>query len=113
MSTICSTSSAIELEEAPSPGEACVVDEKPDSRMPFSDPGRDVVDLRAVGDVAALRLRAEPGRDPLELLGSAGQEDAVPAAGGEGARGRGSDPARPSGDDGHCHAATINCSRFG
>jgi hypothetical protein len=37
----------------------------------------------------------------------------VPAAGGEGARGGRSDPARASGDDGHCHAATINCSRFG
>ena len=71
----------IELEEAAAPGEACVVDEKSYSRMPFSDPGRNVVDLRAVGDVTDLRLSAELGRDPLELRLSAGQEDAVPAAG--------------------------------
>jgi len=37
--------------------------------------------LRAVGDVTDLRLSAELGRDPLELRLSAGQEDAVPAAG--------------------------------
>ena len=71
----------IELEEAAAPGEACVVDEKSYSRMPFSDPGGNVVDLRAVGDVTDLRLSAELGRDPLELRLSAGQEDAVPAAG--------------------------------
>jgi hypothetical protein len=62
----------VEVEEAPSPGEACVVDEKLHSRMPFSDPGRDIVDLRAVGDVADLRLSAEFGRDSVELRGSAG-----------------------------------------
>ena len=51
--------------------------------MPLRDPGRDFVHLRAVGDVARLGLRADLRRDPLELLGSAGEEHAAPPSCGE------------------------------
>ena len=103
----------LELEEAAPAGEARVVHEEPDRRMPLCDPGGDFVHLRAVGDVARLGLRADLGRHLLEPLGSAGDEHAVPASRGEKAGGRGSDSARPSRDDGDPHAATINSSRLG
>jgi hypothetical protein len=97
----------LELEKAAPAREAGVVDEEPDRRVALRDPRRDLVHLRAVGNVAGLRLRAELCSDLLEPLGPPGKEQAVPSARREGARGRGSDPARSSGDDGHTHGATI------
>ena len=69
-------------------------------RVPLGDAGSGRLDLRAVGDVADLGLGAELACDTLQPLGSAGEEDAAPAARGQEPRGGGSDPARSSGYDG-------------
>ena len=96
-----------EFEKSAPSGEPRVVDEEPHGLVTLPDPGRHRIDLGAVGDVANLGLCAELRGGLFELLRSAGQEDAMPAAGGEGARGRSADPARSPGDDGHGHPTTI------
>jgi hypothetical protein len=103
----------LELEEASPAGEARVVHQEPDRRMALCDPRGDPVHLRAIGDVAGLGFGPDLGRHFRELLRSACDEDAVPAPRGEHAGCRGPDSARPSGDDGDSHAATIDSSRLG
>ena len=78
----------VDVEEAPARGNPGVVDEQSDRRMPCEHASRDLVDLRAVGDVADLPLAADLARDPLELVGAPGEEHAAPAALRELARGR-------------------------
>ena len=63
--------------------------------MALADPAGDLLDLRAVADVALLRLRAELGGDALEALASPREEDATPTPLAEAARDRLADPARP------------------
>jgi hypothetical protein len=81
--------------------------------MPLGDPRRELVDMRSLGDVTDLGLCSDLGGHRLQPLGSAGDEDAVPAPRGEKSRGRGPDSARPSRDDGDLHPATINSRRLG
>ena len=52
-----------EIEEPAAARDAGVVDEQVQGRMALADPRGDVLDLRAVGDVASLGLGAELGRD--------------------------------------------------
>ena len=113
MSTICSVSSGSSSRKPRLPVKPALFTRSPTAGCRFAILRGDLVHLRAVGDVARLGLRPDLGRHLLELLGSAGDEDAVPASRGEKAGGRGSDSARPSRDDGDPHAATINSSRFG
>ena len=68
--------------------------------MALADPRRRRVDLGAVGDVARLRLGADFGRDLIQALGPAREQDAPPAAVGQEPRRGRSDPARSTGDDG-------------
>jgi hypothetical protein len=68
--------------------------------MALADPGCRCVDLRAIRDVANLRLRSDLGRDPRQALGAAREEDAMPAATGQEPRRGRSDSPRSTGDDG-------------
>ena len=75
--------------------------------MALADPRRDVLELRAVGDVTGLRLGAELGSDALEPLRAARQQNAMPATLDEEPRGRGADPARPAGYDGDANRRRV------
>ena len=74
--------------------------------MPLEYACRDLVDLRPVRDVAELELPSDLGSDPLEVLGTAGEEHAVPAPSRQLARGRLPDSGRGARDDRYppvCH----------
>ena len=72
--------------------------------MALTDPGRNRLELRPVGDVADLGLDVDRGGNLLEPLGPARDEDAAPATLRQEPRGGGTDPARPSGDDGDANS---------
>jgi hypothetical protein len=80
--------------------------------MALGDAARDRVDLRAVADVARLRLGAELIRDALEALTAAREQDAAPAAIAEPAGDRLADPARPPCDDGYPRANVVSVPRL-
>jgi hypothetical protein len=48
--------------------------------MALADAGCRCVDLRAIRDVADLRLRSDLGRDSRQALGATRDEDAMPSA---------------------------------
>lgn len=64
--------------------------------MACGDPRGYVLDLRAVADVARLRVRADLGGQRLQPLPPAGEEDAAPATAREQAGDGGADAARPA-----------------
>jgi len=72
--------------------------------MALADSGRNGLELRSVGDVADLCLDVDLGGNLLEPLSTARDEDAAPATLGQEPRGGGTDPARPSGDDGDANS---------
>ena len=72
--------------------------------MALADSGRNGLELCAVGDVADLGLCVDLDGNLLEPLSAAREEDAAPAALGQEPRGGGTDPARPSGDDGDANS---------
>ncbi len=84
-----------------------VVDEQMDRRVALRDPTRDLLDLRAIADVALLGLAAELRGRLLEPLAPARDEDAEPAAPRQLARERGPDPARSPGYDGDANTRRV------
>ena len=100
----------LEREEAATTGDACVVHEQVDARMPLEDGRGGPVDLLPVGDVAELELASELERERFEPLLPPGDEHAIPAARDELARRCLSDAARRAGDDGRLHGATLRIS---
>ena len=90
----------LEREEVGAAGDARVVDEQVDPRVPLEDRRGRALDRRAVGDVAELELAAELRRERLEPLLPPRDEHAAPASPGELSRRRLADPARGAGDDG-------------
>jgi hypothetical protein len=89
----------VDVEEAAAGGNARVVDEEAERRVTGEDAGGDLVHLRPVGDVADLPLPADLPGDPLQPLGSPGEQHAAPPAPGELARGRLADPRGGARDD--------------
>ena len=75
--------------------------------MALADAGGRLLDLRAVGDVADLGLGAEFGRDLLQPLRAAREQDAAPAPLGQEPGRGGADPARASGDDGDANRRRV------
>ena len=90
----------VDIEEAAARRDAGVVHEETDRGMPLEHPSRDVVDLCAVGHVTDLPLATDLAGDPLELVRSASEEHAVPAAFRERACRCLADPRGGSGDHG-------------
>jgi hypothetical protein len=77
------------------------------ARVTLPYPGGGRLDLCAVGDVADLGLGVDLRGDLLQALRAAREEDAAPAAGCQEPRGGGSDPARPSCDDGDPYLRSV------
>jgi hypothetical protein len=73
----------------------------------LADSRGDVLDLRAVADIALLRLGIEFGGDALEAIASAREENAAPASLREPARDRLADPARPPCYDGDRNSVSV------
>ena len=89
----------VDVRERPAGGHARVVDERLDGRVTLEDACRERLDGRAVADVARLRLAAGLLGQRLQPVFAAGDEDAVPAARREQARGRLADPGGRTCDD--------------
>ncbi len=81
-------------------GDARVVDERVDGRVAFEDARGKRLDGSPVADVARLGLAACLLGQRAQPVGAAGDEDAVPAPGGEQACGRLADPRRGTRDHG-------------
>ena len=89
----------IAVEEGRARGDAGVVHEQVNARMPLEDSGRDALDRLPVGDVADLVLAADLlGERPQPIL-AAGEQHAVPAAAREQACDLRADAGRRAGDD--------------
>ena len=84
----------IDVRELAAGGNARVVDERVDRRVPFEDARGKRLDGRAVADVAQLGLAAGLLGQRAQPVCAAGDEHAVPAPGGEQACGRLADPGR-------------------
>ena len=67
-------------QEAAAAGDAGVVDEQRDARVPLDDRGGRALDRLAVADVAELPLGAELLGERAQALFAARDQDAVPAA---------------------------------
>ena len=86
-------------QEAAPAGNARVVDEQLDLRVPLDDRGGRALDRLAIADVAELLLGADLlGERPQPLL-AARDQHALPAAARAAPRDRRPDPARAAGDD--------------
>ena len=92
--------SGLGAEEAGAPGDAGVVHEQAELRVPLEHARRDRLDRGAVGDVARLVL-VGVGR------GAAREPDDVPAAGAQRAAECRADPRRGSRDDRDAHRARL------
>ena len=90
-------------EAAPAAGNAGVVDEQADCRVPLANGCGDPLDFGAVRDVADLILGSHLARDLAQPLLAPREEHEPPATLRERAGDRGADPARAAGDD--CHRA--------
>jgi hypothetical protein len=101
----------LEGEEVAATGDARVVDEEIDARVPLEDGGGGAVDVLTVGDVTELVLAAQLGRERLEPLPTPRHEHAVPPSARKLARCRLADPARGAGDHRHVHAGDATCRR--
>ena len=98
----------VDVRELAAGGHARVVDERVDGRVPLEDACGERLDGRPVTDVARLGLAAGLLGQRAQPVFAAGDEDAVPPAGGEQARGRLADPGRCTCDDGDpLHGANV------
>ena len=86
-------------QEAPAAGNAGVVDEQRDARVPLDDRGGRPLDRIAVADVAELPLGAELLGERAQPLLAARDQHALPTAAPQGSRNRRPDPTRAAGDD--------------
>jgi hypothetical protein len=76
--------------------------------VPFHDGPRDALDGDPVADIADLVLGADLLRDRSQRLGTTGEQNAAPTAGGQQSRRRGPDSARPSGDYGDANVRIVS-----